>query len=336
MTKISDENAPVFPSDYAQRVIDHGKKQQRRHRNPSEPFLEERNPRKALDLAEKVVEKPEGIIRDRLLRLREYMPGQQELVYSFGEYLADHINPDIVPLGFVMAAHLALYDIQQGVDSRTNEKITGSLVGQLPLIYRLLEMEIPLIAKAIFPNDFADQAGEFVDAVNRQVDEHNAKVKAAAPPPVLPEDPLKLYTAARRIADIAIEVWGEAKAFLIDQRKEKVNPFYNQTANGLFIEQYYGIPGAIWTPWGKWDCWGSGSGTDELMEKFLSRIGKVEVAVPVRHTEMGTIGPIYAVLQVGDVVLPKPETRDPLSYIEYEEANRLWAEVETAYRAQAL
>ncbi len=332
--QVGIESDPVFPLTYALQVVEHARRQRRRHRNPSLSFFGERNPRKALSLALKVIEKPEGIIRDRLLGLREYMPGQTDIVYSFGKYLADHMNPNIVPQGFVLGAHLALYDIEQGVDSRSNKKIGGSLAGQQPMIYRILEMEIPLIARAIFPHDFAGKVDRITEMVNDHVNAKVKAAKAAAPPAVLPNNPLKVYAAARRIADIAIEVWGEEDAFLIDQRKERVNPFYNQTTGGLFIEQYYGKPGSIWTPWGKWSCWGSGSGFDELMKKFLDRIGKVEMAVPVRTTEMGVFGPVYAVLEVDGVALPKAENRESLSYIEYEEANRLWAEVGVAYQSQ--
>ena len=331
---------PVFPRTYAEKVVEHAQKQKRRGRNPSEPFLEERNPAKALKAAKEAISPNNQVIRERLLNLEKYLPRQQSLIYSFAEYLASRINPDIVAEGFVLGAQLALYDIKQGVDGCTGQKLTGILIGQPQMIYNILHMFIPAIARAIFPNDFASRVNKFMDDVNQDVVQNHKKAKVVAPPTAMPDDTLIVYTAMRKIADLAFEIWGEdpEHASLNDRRGEKVNPFYDQTTGGLFIEQYYSSPGSIWTPWGKWGCFGggshSGNAAKKLMEKFLRHIGKVELAIPVQNPNMGTIGPIYAVLQVGDVVLPKPEKRERLSYLGYKDANRLWAEVEAKFMKQ--
>jgi hypothetical protein len=154
-------------------------------------------------------------------------------------------------------------------------------------------------------------------------------------PIVMPKDPLLIYTAARKIADIAFELYSpdpKLDGWLDDRRDQGVNPYYNQTIDGLFIEQYYGIPGSIWTPWGKWGCWGSGTSRLDLMEDFLHRVGEAVEAIPVVNTRDGTLGPVFAVVRVGDIVLPKPELRDRGSLIKYEEAKRLWAEVDQQFR----
>ncbi len=334
----------VFPRTYAVQVIAHAIQKKKRGRNPSMSFLGERNPRKALMFAQSVLMPDNGVIKDRLLRLREYLPNQQKLVYSFAEYLAQHVNADLVPEGFFLAANLALYDLQEGVDGYSGKPIRNEAVGQVPLIYTLLELSIPQIAQAIFPSDFASCISKQAEELNRKMREERAQAKASAPAPSLPSDPLLVYTAMRQIADLSFkfyEVMGSGgdimKPSCGDRRSEGVNPFYNQTTGGIFIEQYYGGPGSIWTPWGKWGCWGGGSGRGEkAMQDFLSAIGKVEVFKPVEHSQMGSVGPIYAVLQVGDVVLPKPELRERVSYLEYEEANRLWAEVEAMYTKEVV
>lgn len=157
--------------------------------------------------------------------------------------------------------------------------------------------------------------------------------------PTISGDPLTIYTAARKIADISFtiyEVMGRSHDFgkpdREDRRNESANPYYSQTTGGLFLEQYYSGPGSIWTPWGKWGCWGGWSGTDEAMDAFLAAIGQTEVFAPVRHTSQGTIGPVYAILKVGDIELPKPELRERVSYLEYEDADRQWDELTAQYK----
>lgn len=317
---------PLFPTTYAQAVVDHAARKQRRHKRPSAQFLEERNPRKALRLAQAVLNSPDGIIRDRLLKLQQYLPGQQQLTYDFAACLAGYTNPAIVPQGFIMAAVLALHDIQVGTNGYTGKPIRGDLVGQMPVVYKLLELEIPIIAKAIFPADFAGEVQTTMDEIHALIKERQEARDALLPKPEITGDPLQIYTAARRIADLAFEVCD-----VDDRRNQGVNALYHQTTGGLFIEQYYGIPGSIWTPWGEWDCWGSGSGSDKSMQEFLAAIGEVELFAPVRHTAQGSFGPVYAVLKVGDITLPKPEIRQG-PFIKYEEANALWAQVEAQYK----
>ncbi len=340
---ISAENGklPVFPTTYAQAVIDHAKhkKTRGRGRNPSMAFLEERNPRKALRAAHAVMASPDGVIRDRLRHLSKYMPGQEWMIYAFAEYVAEHVNAALVPQGFVLTAALALHDLEAGVDGFTNKPIKGFLVNQSPLIYGIIEMNLPAIAGAIFPRDFAGAVKETMDNVHQIQKEKRARAKAAAPRPTINGDPLVIYTAMRRVADLAYQFYtadaGGRGYWLDDRRNESVNAFYNQTTGGLFLEQYYGIPGSIWTPWGKWGCWGSGGGCgDQTLKAFMAAIGDVVEFEPIRHTKMGSVGPIYAILRVGDIELPKPELREHASYFEYEEANRLWAEVAATYKSR--
>ena len=49
---------------------------------------------------------------EKLRNLRKYMPGLDETVYKFGAFLADRLNPRLVPTGFNLATELAFYDLQ--------------------------------------------------------------------------------------------------------------------------------------------------------------------------------------------------------------------------------
>jgi hypothetical protein len=338
--QIKDGTLPVFPTTYAKDVVDHAALKQKRGKGkkPSMPFLDEKNPRKALQQATVVLEKPDGVIRDRLMRLREYLPNQQELVYKFAEYMATHTNAELVPQGFVLVAVLALYDVQKGIDSRTGKPIVGSIACQPAMVYRIIEMMIPTIAKVIFPADFAGVVRTTMDNVHEIQKKSWEEAKAAAPKPTINGDALQIFTAVRRIADLSFEFYrpmntSGRKWSAGDRRSEGVNPYYNQTTGGLFLEQYYGGPGSIWTPWGKWGCWGGGcSGENEdPMPAFLNAIGEVKLHAAAKNVTQGTIGPIYAILKVGDIVLPAPELREKVSYFEYEQANCLWNEVSIQY-----
>ena len=67
-------------------------------------------------------------ISEKLRNLKQYMPDQNDVVYKFGEFLAGRLNPKLVPQGFVLAAKLALYDLQEGVDGFSGQPIRSSLV----------------------------------------------------------------------------------------------------------------------------------------------------------------------------------------------------------------
>lgn len=110
--------------------------------------------------------------KQKLARLEDHIPNAtNELVYGFGRFLADYLNPQLVPMGFVMGCELAINDLQQGVNGFTGEPIQGSLVGYPPMIYGFLRIEIPTIAEAIFPEDFAASVKEHIEAINTKIRE---------------------------------------------------------------------------------------------------------------------------------------------------------------------
>jgi hypothetical protein len=70
--------------------------------------------------------------KEKLNELKEHMPDQQDIVYQFGQFLAERLNDELMPQGFVMGCQLALYDLQAGVDGFTNQPIHSRLVGYPP------------------------------------------------------------------------------------------------------------------------------------------------------------------------------------------------------------
>ena len=110
-------------------------------------------------------------VKEKLKNLREHMPEQDDTIYSFGAYLADRLNPELVPQGFNMAAELALYDLEKGVDGFTGQPIQSRLVGYPSMIYGLLRMQVPQIAEAVCPEDFAKGVKDFYEQVNAKMRE---------------------------------------------------------------------------------------------------------------------------------------------------------------------
>ncbi|MDD4477109.1 MAG: hypothetical protein PHY40_03040 [Patescibacteria group bacterium] len=99
----------------------------------------------------------------RLVKLEELIPNATDgVLYDFGRYLADYLNPELVPIGFVVGCELALHDLQAGVNG-SGKPISCRLVGYPPVIYILLRMEIPRIADAIFPPSFASEVKKIID-----------------------------------------------------------------------------------------------------------------------------------------------------------------------------
>ncbi|HLC78322.1 MAG TPA: hypothetical protein VJH92_04310 [Candidatus Nanoarchaeia archaeon] len=130
-------------------------------------YAEQARQNRGLDSSKRAI--PMLSIADRLRNLREYMPHEQQVVYDFGNYLAGRLNPSLVPEGFNMAATLALYDLQKGVDGFTGKPINSSLVGYPPQIYSILNIILPQIADAVCPKDFAGGVRAFSEDVTKKI-----------------------------------------------------------------------------------------------------------------------------------------------------------------------
>lgn len=149
------------------------------------------------------------------------------------------------------------------------------------------------------------------------------------------------YGLTRKVADTVFELIESQisdpdgyKSSMEDRREERVNPYYNQTADGLFLELYYGMPSSLWTPWGKWGFGGSGSGYwDTILPLILERFGAT-LHQPLRRSSMGEFGPVYALHKVGDTPLPSPIELDNAAYASYEDSRAAWEELTLQYKQQ--
>lgn len=151
---------------------------------------------------------------------------------------------------------------------------------------------------------------------------------------------LGLYTLTRKVADIVFEYAATSyktlgdKPFMEDRRNEEVNPYYNQTADGLYLELYYGQPLRIWTPWGQWGFGGSGGGWwDTTLPIILERLGAT-MYQELRRSQMGEFGPVYALYKVDEVALPKPFELDNAAYTPYDKVEAAWGELTERHKQQ--
>jgi hypothetical protein len=104
--------------------------------------------------------------KHKLAKLKEFIPDASDTLYDFGHFLVDYLSPKLVPMEFVMVCELALHDLQIGMNGFTNKPIQSRLVGYPTMIYALLRNEIPRIADAIFPAEFADGVKAFIKEVD--------------------------------------------------------------------------------------------------------------------------------------------------------------------------
>ncbi len=94
-------------------------------------------------------------------KLREFHDDSLDpKVNQYARYLAERLNPELVPQGFVMAGALANYDLKEGVNGFTGEPIQNDLVGLPSLEYNKLLVALPDIASRVLPEDFAAEVEE--------------------------------------------------------------------------------------------------------------------------------------------------------------------------------
>ena len=161
-----------------------------------------------------------------------------------------------------------------------------------------------------------------------------------------PEGPIEddqLYFAVRKIADIffeEIERFDKENLISIEKRDDGVNPFYNQTESGLFVEYYYGHPSKIWTPWGYFQFTGSVSYRGdapwkEILEAFLQRLGAT-LFIPEQRKSYGMVGPVYAIHKVDDLDLPESKVRENQNFLEYNVSKKAWEAMEKRQQSIAV
>lgn len=78
-------------------------------------------------------------------------------VAEFAHFLSQRLNPNLVPIGFVMASQLAIYDLEKGVDGFTGEPIQLSISLADKELYAKLTQAVPELAKKAFSPEFASE-----------------------------------------------------------------------------------------------------------------------------------------------------------------------------------
>ena len=116
--------------------------------------------------------------KQKLAKLEELIPDTFDLglLYDFGRFLAGYLNSELVPIGFVIGCELALRDLQRGVSGSTKRPIQSQLVGYPPGIYSLLRMEIPRIADAVFPAEFASGVKIVLDEIETKMEASRRRI----------------------------------------------------------------------------------------------------------------------------------------------------------------
>lgn len=116
--------------------------------------------------------------KKKLSNLGAYMPGTHSYVILYGGYLSRRLNPQLVPLGFILGCELVIHDLEKGVDGFTQQPIPAEyskLVGMPDAFYSILRIHTPLIAKAVLdPADAAEVETEYkamIDHITKETAE---------------------------------------------------------------------------------------------------------------------------------------------------------------------
>ena len=121
-------------------------------------------------------------------------------------------------------------------------------------------------------------------------------------------------------------------------RNESPNSYWGRTLEGLVLIQYYGCPGAIGTPIGKWSIDGGGYDYNKSIwfKKSQARFGLEEIR-PLIISSMGEFGPIYAITKgIDGAELPTPKIDLVLNDVgffsasktDYAECVKQWEDIE--------
>ncbi len=109
-----------------------------------------------------------------------------------------------------------------------------------------------------------------------------------------------------------------------------INPYFNQTKCGLYLEEYYGLPSVIYTPIGKWTIIGVGDGVskllmEHLMEHLKETLG-LELDAEGKQEIWGHFGPVWRITKWENRKLPEAFMKKGTEYIEYERAKEIYAQ----------
>ncbi|MBI4095787.1 MAG: hypothetical protein HY438_02915 [DPANN group archaeon] len=81
---------------------------------------------------------------------------QDPLLRGYERLLAQRLNPEVSPAGFLTAALATLNELKRGVDSVTGQPLQRALAEQDPMSLRMLLVTIPRIAGKVVSAEFGD------------------------------------------------------------------------------------------------------------------------------------------------------------------------------------
>lgn len=282
-----------------------------------------------LELTPKIVTMPDKILMLEQLREAEILGKSRELDALLNKFADQVAGTRKAAEDLNLAWELAGYDTLKDVSAT------------LPIMGAIFMMEFDRVIDVVTPDpEVAARAKEIRRKVLEQVAAQREREKQ--PPVTDQSSDFDLYVATRRVADIVFEVAHQistdhSKLWIDDRRNQGVNPYYNQTQTGLFLDFYYATPSSIWTPWGEYNFKGSAiynSGAEEeLVQGVMQRL-TTALHRPKIYNTMGEIGPTYAILAVEDTELPAPVLRPINAYLPDEEADRIWDDFTKRYKAE--
>jgi hypothetical protein len=137
---------------------------------------------------EKIVSAPAEVpVSDmiaKIMQIEKLAPrcAGDSITHRFMRYMASreamYLREDetVFPEIFLMIFVTALSDAASGVNSFTGERFPRTIANQSSLIYSLVERDLPVIADAIFPPEFATEVKDLIESVK-------AELAAIAPAP---------------------------------------------------------------------------------------------------------------------------------------------------------
>jgi len=260
----------------------------------------------------------------RLLNVND----ESHLRNNFYPLILKHAGSSKVPAGVVMILTLAIHDYTDGMPAAMSAVLLMQVDDFVDAICGKRNKAAAERAKEHFHN-----AKEIVSTKAAAARETARPAREAREAEGMSPEKQTTMNAAKKIADLIFEYAtpnhlddDRDRPWMDDRRNESPNPYYCQTKSGLFLEFYYGMPSSLWTPLGKYSIGGSGSGSwEKFLPEILKRLGAT-VHTPVRHSNAGEHGPIYALHEIDGEKLPEPIVCPRTEYLEYDVVKQEWEE----------
>ena len=129
---------------------------------------------------------PVSDVIDKILQINTLAPrcAGDSMTYRFMRYMASsestylRHSETLYPEIFLMTFATALTDAEKGVNSFTGVRVPRTIANMSPIMYSLIRRDLPIIADAIFPSEFAADVKQLYTSV---MDELSSLVAAPAP-----------------------------------------------------------------------------------------------------------------------------------------------------------